>query len=175
MEEGQRNENNRGSSQQKRSHILNMERRRGNQDGDQKKYSKKNSAVGKAKAVVKMAKNISAALKQMDFTKDWPYVLAFFAAVGKDILDLPGIGSLFGIGTVITICVSIFIFFMTLYAGAGGKGKLDKKIWRRFLVILIGTISEFLFGWNFVPAESAMVVVIYVMALFEKAGEAEEK
>jgi hypothetical protein len=129
-----------------------------------------------AVAKVKSAKNIFSALKQADFSKDWPYVLAFFAGAGKDIIDGPGIGSLPGVGTVITMCVSIFIFFMTLYAALSEKGGIGKKIWKRFMVLLLGTISEMiLFGWNFIPAESGSAVIIYIMALFEKAGGAEEK
>jgi len=48
--------------------------------------------------------------KQVNIFDDMPYIIALIAALLKDALDLAFIGSLPGIGTVITICCSILIF-----------------------------------------------------------------
>jgi hypothetical protein len=103
------------------------------------------------------------------------YAAALFAAILKDLLDWIGIGSLPAIGTIITICVSIFIFLMLLLAGSSSKIKIASKIVRRYLILGLGTLVEFLFGLNFLPVLTLTVIVIWLMALAEKKQEAEAR
>lgn len=87
------------------------------------------------------------------------YMPALFVAALKDVLDFMLIGSLPGLGSVITFCFSLFIFFLLLMAGSGQKYSLTKK----GIVLLIGTAAEgFLFGLNFLPLEVITVVIIYM-------------
>lgn len=134
------------------------------------------SAVKKVRDNIKTAVNVFSVTKQIDFSRDWSYFLAEFAAMGKDVLDFAIVGALPAIGTAITLCVSIFIGMMMFFASFGGKGKIAKSIGKKIGVLIAGTIAEaFLFGLNFLPIESITVIVIYVMALIERAREAENE
>ena len=142
--------------------------------------SRNSSPVNEAKQMADTAKTMAKAatpmgamslVKQVDLAKDLAYIPAFFAAVLKDLLDPIGIGSLPAIGTVVTICISIFIGFMMLLAGAHGKGKFVKGMMKRFLVLVGGTGTEMLFGINIVPIETFTVVIIYIMVLAERKQE----
>ena len=106
---------------------------------------------------------------------DWPFWFAIFAALLKDISDYVGIGSLPAIGTVITICCSIFIGFMMLLGGSTGKRRTAQKVMRKFLVLSGGTLIELLFGINFLPIETLTILVIYFMFLAERKQAAEEE
>lgn len=86
------------------------------------------------------------------------YMPALAVALLKDLLDLALIGSLPGIGTVITFCFSLAIFFLLLLAGSGKSYPLSRK----GKLLLVGTIVEgVLFGLNFLPIETITVYLIY--------------
>lgn len=107
-------------------------------------------------------------LKQVDFLGDIPYALAIGAAILKDISDTVFVGSLPGLGTVISILCSIFIFMMMLLVGAGEKRKMAMGIIKKGLVIFAGTLLEFIPGLNFVPIETVVAGMVYFMALSER-------
>lgn len=112
---------------------------------------------------------------QVSIFEDIPYVIAFGAAILKDALDLAFIGSLPGIGTVITICASILIFFMMLLSGAGQKKKMAKGMIKKGLTLIGGTIAEMIgFGLNFFPIETATVLLVYLMELADRKKAASE-
>ncbi len=107
-------------------------------------------------------------LKQIDFLGDIPYAAALGAAILKDLLDLVFIGSLPGLGTVITALCSIFIFMMMILVGAGGKKKAVNGLLKRSGLLMVGTIVEFVPGVDFFPAETVTVAAIYVLTLLER-------
>jgi len=136
--------------------------------------------VGKAAAMAVEAKKAAdtaksgiALLRHIDMFKDWLFLLAFFAALLKDISDFALIGSFPGWGTVISICCSIFIFFVLLLAGAGGKRNAIKGMVKKILAMLFGTLVELLPGLNFMPVETIVVVYIYFIVLGERKSEEE--
>ncbi|EKE25140.1 MAG: hypothetical protein ACD_5C00274G0001 [uncultured bacterium] len=128
----------------------------------------------KAKDLVQDAVNMAtptgivSLLKHIDFLGDIPYVAAMGAAILKDGSDLVLIGSLPGIGTVISICASIFIFMMMLLVGAGEKRKMAMGILKKGMIIFAGTLLEFIPGLNFVPIETLTIFVVYCMTLSER-------
>jgi hypothetical protein len=130
------------------------------------------SAINQAKSVGDTIKNPTSLLKYIELGSDWPYAPAFFVAMLKDLLDFVGIGSLPAIGTVVTIICSIFIFFMMLLAGGSKKGRAAKALLKgpmgRFLLLGAGTIVEMIFGIDFLPVETAVVVIAYWMLLGER-------
>lgn len=139
--------------------------------------SRKLNPGNQAKELAATAKTMAAAAtpwgamalaKKVDFSKDVFFVPAFVAAVLKDVLDFALIGSLPAIGTVITVCISIFIWFMMLLAGASSKGKIVRGMMKRSMVLIGGTMTEFLFGLNFLPLETITVAIIYLMVLSER-------
>lgn len=86
------------------------------------------------------------------------YMPAFMVAFLKDILDFIGIGSLPAIGTVITFCFSLLIFFLLMLAGSSQRYRLIKD----GLLLLGGTMVEGLFfGLNLLPLETLTVWIIY--------------
>ena len=129
--------------------------------------------AGEAKKAVDAAKSGIALLRHIDMFKDWLFLLAFFAALLKDISDFALIGSFPGWGTVISICCSIFIFFVLLLAGAGGKRNAIKGMVKKILAMLFGTLVELLPGLNFMPVETIVVVYIYFIVLGERKSEEE--
>lgn len=93
-------------------------------------------------------------------------------ALLKDLLDFTGIGSLPGIGTVVTLCFSFLIWIlMTVFDRSGGK---SNRVMGRSLVLLFASLVEAIgFGLNFLPIETLTVVVLYMMA--RKAAKQEEQ
>ncbi|MCA9364931.1 MAG: hypothetical protein KC736_03500 [Candidatus Moranbacteria bacterium] len=93
------------------------------------------------------------------------YWFAIALAVLKDLLDLAFIGSLPGIGTVVTFCVSFGIFFLILLANSIDSYRSPKRLWynmRRYFYLLFGGGAEgFLFGLNFLPVLTLTTVFIY--------------
>jgi len=108
---------------------------------------------------------------------DWMYWAALFAAMLKDFLDWMLLGSLPGVGTVITLGISIFIAAMMLLGSfTTGHGRTQQKIIRSWLVLLAGTTAEMiLFGVNFLPIETFAVLIIYGFVLAERKQTQEEK
>lgn len=92
------------------------------------------------------------------------YAPALMVALLKDLLDLVGIGSLPAIGTVITICFSLLIFLLLLLTRANHKLIDARFIIKMGVVLLLGSIVEgFAFGLNFLPIETIVILIIYLM------------
>lgn len=95
------------------------------------------------------------------------YAPMLLAAVFKDLLDLTFIGALPGIGTVITFCASILIFFLALLRGSF-RGRMKYK---KGMVLIVGTAVEaFGFGLNFLPMETLTVLAMYSVDKAEAKG-----
>ena len=141
---------------------------------DEARSASKNSSV---KDTSNLAKDISAMktpmgalslTKQINLLADAPYVAAIGAALLKDILDEVMIGSLPGLGTVLTICCSIFIGMMMLLVSGTGKRKNASSAMKKIATLVGGTIVEIIPGINFIPIETATVIFIYFMVLSER-------
>ncbi len=93
-------------------------------------------------------------------------------ALLKDLLDFAGIGSLPGIGTVVTMCFAFLIWIlMTVFDRSGGK---SNRVMGRSLVLLFASLVEDIgFSLNFLPIETLTVIVLYTMA--RKAAKQEEQ
>jgi hypothetical protein len=146
---------------------------------EERKTNPGNEALNTAKTFSDAANPIGAiSLSTQIKGSDWPYGIAFGAALLKDILDFGFIGSLPGIGTAISFLAGITIFFMMLLAGSGQQGKMVKGMIKKSLVLAGGTLVEAIgFGLNFLPIETLTVIIILIMALGERkrAKEAGEK
>jgi len=127
------------------------------------------SPWGKAAFV---AKKVSLA-KYLNPFIDWLYGIALSAALLKDILDLVAIGSLPGIGTVITLMATITIWAVMIITGSAFKAMKTRRLILRYGVLAVGTLIELVFGLDFVPVETAMVVYIFVSALQDRRDAAE--
>ncbi|EKD58867.1 MAG: hypothetical protein ACD_56C00037G0012 [uncultured bacterium] len=112
-------------------------------------------------------------LKQINPIGDMPFVAAIGASMLKDLSDLVFIGSLPGVGTVITIMCSIFIFMMMLLVGGGGKKKVANGLVKKGGIILAGTLAGFMPGINFIPEATATALVVYFTTLSERKHEQE--
>lgn len=110
-----------------------------------------------------------ALMKYFNPYMDWLYGIALSAALLKDIVDLVGIGSLPAIGTVITLMASITIFAVMFITGNFFKKRWAKKIG----VVFMGTAVEIIFGLNFLPVETAIVIIVFYLALDDRRKEAE--
>lgn len=137
--------------------------------------SQAGTPAGQAKLAATAAKEALSLPRYIEWGNDWPFVAALLAGILKDLLDFIGIGSLPAIGTVVSICISIFIGFMMLLAGSSGKRKMVKGAMKRFMVLIGGTVAELLFGLNFLPIETIMVIAIYIMVLVERKQAEEER
>jgi hypothetical protein len=102
-----------------------------------------------------VVKRQSEDVQQVSFSSYFP---PFLVALLKDILDFTLIGSLPGLGSVVTFCFSILIFLLMMMSGSKSKYSLTKK----GITLMIGTVAEgFLFGLNFLPIETITVLFIY--------------
>lgn len=146
--------------------------------GSDKSEAEKAKELAKDAAKLATPMGAFSLLKQIDFLGDIPYAAALGAAILKDLLDLVFIGSLPGIGTVITICCSIFITMMFFLAGVNdntakkarrlAKSKTFQKTVIRMLAVITGTIIEFVPGIDFFPVESAIVAIVYTWTLMDR-------
>ncbi len=92
------------------------------------------------------------------------YSAPFAIAILKDLLDFVAIGSLPAIGTIVTICFSIAIFFLLLFSKKNKELDDMRLIIRKAVVPICGTVAEgFIFGLNFLPIETMVVYIIYYM------------
>lgn len=129
------------------------------------------------KIVVRKARQaFRSAAKRTKFTGEKPSLLLYLGvsmiALFKDMLDLVGIGSLPAIGTVITICLTFLIWILLLlFDRSGGGKKTNRMIARGLLLIFVGLVEGIAFGLNFLPIETAAVIVLYLLAkrVYKKA------
>ncbi len=93
-------------------------------------------------------------------------------ALLKDLLDLVVIGSLPGVGTVVTLCFSFLIWMlMALFDRSGGKS--NNKMVRNAILVCISFVEALGFGLNFLPIETLSIAALYALA--KKAARKEEK
>lgn len=116
--------------------------------------------------------------KYMNPFIDWLYGIALAAALLKDILDFVGVGSLPAIGTVVTLLASIVIWTVMIITGSAFKAIRKRRFIARYGVLVLGTLIEIIFGIDFLPIETAMVIYIFVSTLEDRRdaeNEAEEE
>lgn len=132
-----------------------------------------------AKEVRKKAKKVklemSSLMKYVDPFLDWAFGIALMIAIFKDIIDLIGIGSFPIIGTLLTFFASCIIFFCTLITGSGAKKDFARRIMKKYGTIIIGTLIEFIFGIDFLPIETCIVIIVYALTLHERFEEEQEQ
>lgn len=138
-----------------------------------KAYSGKFAKIVAPLVVAKKAKDIATAPMEIKLTDIPIYGLAVVLALFKDILDFAFIGSLPAIGTVVTFCVSMAIGFILLFDGiSSSQRKVARRMTRRFLILIAGTMVEgIFFGLNFFPFEVMTVLIIYWMSLADRKAE----
>jgi hypothetical protein len=120
-----------------------------------------------------VAKKVSL-LNQLNPYLDWLYGIALSAAMLKDILDLVVIGSLPVIGTVITLMATITIWAVMIITGSAFKAFRKRRLIKRYGLLAVGTLVEMVFGIDFLPIETCMVVYIFVSVLQDRR-DAKEK
>jgi hypothetical protein len=105
-------------------------------------------------------------LKQVNLFSDIPFFLAMGAALFKDLLDYTGLGSLPGIGTVITFIASMLLLMALILSGSLKARRAMKKL----VVMAAGTVVEaFGFGINFLPIETIAAAAVYLLELQDRA------
>lgn len=113
--------------------------------------------------------SMQAATAKMQFTGEKPSMLLYLGvaiiAVFKDLLDLVGIGSLPGIGTIITLCFTFLIWILlAIFDRSNQHAKANLGLARGLVVIFFGLVEAIGFGLNFLPIETLMVIVLYRFA-----------
>lgn len=97
------------------------------------------------------------------------YIPMFLVAGLKDLLDLTLIGSLYGIGTILSLCCAIAIALFSLFTGSSHRAA---KAWLQIGGV---TIEAFLFGLNFFPWGTAAVYAMYRMDKKARKKKQEEE
>ena len=145
-----------------------------------KKEGKKNGGgMEKAKQGVKDVFNLAKAASDpfiLRFMRpgDWPYFLAWVLALIKDLLDFVLLGSLPGIGTALTLCVSVAAYLLSKLVDTE-RSKAMTKAFSRGIILISGTTAELFFGINFIPWETVAVSIMYLLTLQERKNEKKEK
>ncbi len=145
---------------------------------------KKDNFGKNARELAQAAKNpASAAKTALSITtqfrvNDLLFAIPMLFAMLKDLSDIFFVGSLWGVGTVISICCSIMGGLFIWLLGAGEIKKQIKVTFNgstgRLLILIAGTtIEAFIMGVNFFPVETFTFIIIYLMLLFERAQNAE--
>lgn len=134
--------------------------------------------ASKRKEIKKRMSKVISAMSLSNYIRpfdDWVFGIALSFAILKDISDLTGLGSLPVIGTIITFFVSAIIFFSLLIAGSGSKKNLAKNLVKKYGTLAIGTLVEFIFGIDFLPIETCVVILTFFFVLRERQETAEEQ
>lgn len=120
--------------------------------------------------------------KDVKFTGEKPsaflYLGVSMIALLKDLLDFAGVGSLPGIGFVVTACFTFLIWMLLFLFDQSSQGAKSNTLIIRGLVILgFGLVEAVGFGLNFLPIETTMVIVLYQLArkAYKRAREAAGK
>lgn len=83
-------------------------------------------------------------------------------ALLKDLLDLALVGSLPGIGSVVTLCFSFLIWIlMSVFDRSGGRS--NNKVARSLTLLGFSMVESFGFGLNFLPIQTGTIIVLYLM------------
>lgn len=129
----------------------------------------------RTRRIINAGRNIKQLLSDVGLWKytepfvDWLFGIALMVAMLKDLLDLAQIGSLPGIGTLFTFFASCIIFFSLYLAGSSSKGKAKAKgILKKYGTVAMGSLMEVIYGINFVPIETCMVILIFFFTLQER-------
>jgi len=100
--------------------------------------------------------------KQKREVRLWAYAGPLMVAGFKDFLDLALLGSLPGIGTVITICCNLLIFFLFLIGDDLTVRSKIAFLFRAGGALIAATgIEGFLFGLNLLPVGLGIILGIY--------------
>lgn len=83
-------------------------------------------------------------------------------ALFKDLLDFVLIGSLPGIGSVVTLCFGFLIWILMFVFDRSG-GRSNNKIARSLTLVGFSMVESFGFGLNFLPIETFTVIALYIM------------
>lgn len=138
------------------------------------------SSIQNAKKNLKAAVNAGALMAHIDPFMDWLFGIALIFAIIKDVLDYvdTALDAIGGVGEILiiitTLICSMAIGFIMLLTGSNGKTKMARTIIRRFLILVGGTIIEFIPGVDLLPIESLVVIVVVWMTLVERKRAAEE-
>lgn len=112
-------------------------------------------------------KHARASVPEGNFTGEKPsfilYSFVLMIALLKDLLDLVLLGSLPGIGTVVTMCFTFFIWLLLFVFDRSG-GRHNSKMFRGVTLLLVGLVEGLGFGLNFIPIETLTVILLYQMA-----------
>lgn len=92
------------------------------------------------------------------------YLPAGCSAAFKDLLDFALIGSLPGIGTIVTACSDILTFLLLMFTKRNSSPFTIRWFLRRLLLSIAAFLFEaFLPGLNFLPMEVFMVMAVYLL------------
>lgn len=138
--------------------------------------NKANQAKNLGKAMTPMG--ALSLFSQIEIT-DVIFIIPISAALLKDISDILLIGSLPGLGTALSVCAAITIGLFSILLGASGarkkmKGFLSGSM-KKLGTLTIGTIFEFVMGWNFLPWETVTAFTVYFLVLVERKQAAAEQ
>ncbi len=98
--------------------------------------------------------------------RDTLILIAIIIALFKDTLDLAFIGSLPGIGTIITLLFSILIITLLMIHSAGAHHRRARKIIARSGIMAAASVIEALgFGINFFPIETLTIIVMFYLII----------
>jgi len=151
-----------------------------NSEEDRKKNLNQAQRQSDLKNKADQAKNLAKSASPMGALKlasqiqvsDVLFVIPVSAAVLKDVSDVILIGSLPGLGTVVSICCSITIGLFTIVLGGGGAKKSAKGSTKIILFLIGGTLVEMVPGVDFVPVETVTAVLVYILVLQQRRNGA---
>ena len=128
---------------------------------------------------ISTAKNALSLTKEIRLT-DILFFIPFSLAILKDISDLFLVGSLWGVGTVISICCSILGGLYILLIGGGEAKRKSKALYngtvKRLFILFGGTLTEsFVMGVNFLPMQTLTFGIMYIMILFERSQNSNQE
>jgi len=145
-------------------------------DPEPKKRNNLRNSMVKTQSTVRNIFNMPGQIQINDILFVFPLILAIL----KDISDIFLIGSIWGLGTVISLCCSIMGGLYIWLIGAGNARRKAKGIFngtmKRFLVLFGGTTIEiFGMGINFLPVQTITFILMYLMLLYERVKCQQEK
>lgn len=157
-----------GQGSSPEEYSRNLEARRSGNDLGAKRINSQLKGMRQSMNKLKEAAPSPKLLLYLEPRVDWAFGVALLTALLKDALDWVGLGSLPLIGTVITFMASTVIFGALMLTGSRSKKKQTKMVIKKFGTLFGGSFVEAVFGLNFLPIESFIVIITFYLTLVER-------
>ncbi|TSA45446.1 hypothetical protein D4R51_01825 [bacterium] len=118
---------------------------------------------------------IKSVLKQIDFGRDWIFILVASFALLKDIFDV-ALAGVPGVGVVVSWIMAIMLLLLTVVALLlTGSDLKNRGMAKYILTMAVGFIAESLPGIDWLPLAFIETLLVYALTLFDRGMKSSDQ